>query len=1472
MATLDSKSPLAKRLLAFSISLSIVGTVAFSMPSYAGNAAALLNNDGVKALNAKNFQLAIQKFEEALKVEPGYQFAKDNLAIAYNNYALTLQPAQAMKYFHKALALNGSNATTQQNLDQVVQSLGKNPKSFKDRADLGKQARLSGDFEGAIVEYQAALRIQNDPKLHVDLGDVLRIRDRVDEAITEYQAALPGLDDPSKAGVYVSLGQAYQAKKDLKNAIAAYGNALKYNPNDRDVLEALKTGWEEALRENPQAAENHIGLGQAYQYAGDFGMAEAEYKQALVFDRQNQIAQKLLAALPAAKARSEITKHINTGVDLQLHKNYDEAIKEYMIALKSDPNNPDIWVNIGSALQAKEDYGRAIQAYQKALAIKPDNKAAQQGIKASQDAKASKDLADLTQGASDAYKGGRYAEALAKYQDVLKQTPNDAGVHFNIAAALQQLGRIDESIIEYKNAVRLDDKNDDYKKYLETALDKKADPIIAQAVAAHKEKNYGQAIDLYQQAITLRPKKTELYYNLASALYSRQMYDQARAQYAKALELDPKGQIDDMWFLGTIDEHNGKGYDAMADYKKYLQQSPNGTYAKAAQERLAALTKDPNATVKIKSEDELARIKQATDAYQQAVKLQEAGQYDQAIPLYQKAMEMQPKESGYPYAMATVYFKKGDFASAAQWIEKAIAIDPTNKDYAKYKTYLNEQNAEQIVLKAVDKQKAEDYAGAVQMYQQALQLVPKNSRVWTNLGTAIYATDDFAGALKAFQQATDLDPKAESSDFYSMGLIHENFGRAQQAIDAYRKFLQYNPTDKLAPLATDRIKALTADPKAAKALPTHGELKNATAAADAYDQGVKLQQSNQLDQALALYQKAMGLNAKEAAYPFAIGTVYQAKNDLANAAKFYAQAAQIDPKNPQYTQYLGQVKNASAAPLVDSAAEKYKAGDYKGAIDLYRQALQIIPNDASVHTDLASALQASDDFTNALIEFKKANDLDPKSQVEVLYFIGALTENFGDGNSALKYYRDYVSKKPNGQFVSYAKARMDVLAKNPANVQKMQTTSERENSAKVAAIFDEAVKLQTAGKFDEADAKYAQLTATYPNDAGYAYARGTNFQGKQDIPNAIVWYEKAAALAPGNADYKRVLNTAKEGQAAIFIDNGVQKYNAKDYAGAIEEYKKALPLLAGPKGARTHTNMAVAYQAMDNFAAARDEYQKGFDLDNKNEVDNLYFMGPLDETLGQGKRALQDYTKYLQYAPKGTYSKQANDRYQVLYFDPTKVVKMQTSTEVAALQNANDAYNAAVQLQTEGKLDEAIAKYNEALKVNPRADSVLYSLGTAYQGKGDNDKAIASYKQAISINPKEPTYKKVLKDLQLSMAAPLVDSAIKKQTTKNEKGEYDLAGAIMDYLNALKLAEDPSTYLNLGTAYQANKQLTQAEQSYLKALNLDPRQADAHYYLATVYEALNKIPNAKQEYLKYVQTAPSGQYAADAKERLKLLK
>ena len=97
-----------------------------SLPVFAASQQVIeLNNEGVKALNAGNFPLAITKFEAALKIDSTYSLARENLAICYNNYGLQLQnnPKEAIKQFHKAMYLLDRTSTSKPKCLQTTKAV-----------------------------------------------------------------------------------------------------------------------------------------------------------------------------------------------------------------------------------------------------------------------------------------------------------------------------------------------------------------------------------------------------------------------------------------------------------------------------------------------------------------------------------------------------------------------------------------------------------------------------------------------------------------------------------------------------------------------------------------------------------------------------------------------------------------------------------------------------------------------------------------------------------------------------------------------------------------------------------------------------------------------------------------------------------------------------------------------------------------------------------------------------------------------------------------------------------------------------------------------------------------------------------------------------------------------------------------------------------------------------------------------------
>jgi TonB family protein len=102
--------------------------------------------------------------------------------------------------------------------------------------------------------------------------------------------------------------------------ICAVSPCLADAPDKADAIEAACR----ALRDNPLAPENHIRLGQALQAKGDLGGAEAEYKaaQRLSVGKRNAEAERLIAALPAAKARAVMERVTTPTSQVTGIKNY----------------------------------------------------------------------------------------------------------------------------------------------------------------------------------------------------------------------------------------------------------------------------------------------------------------------------------------------------------------------------------------------------------------------------------------------------------------------------------------------------------------------------------------------------------------------------------------------------------------------------------------------------------------------------------------------------------------------------------------------------------------------------------------------------------------------------------------------------------------------------------------------------------------------------------------------------------------------------------------------------------------------------------------------------------------------------------------------------------------------------------------------------------------------------------------------
>jgi len=69
------------------------------------------------------------------------------------------------------------------------------------------------------------------------------------------------------------------------------------------------------------------------------------------------------------------------------------------------------------------------------------------------------------------------------------------------------------------------------------------------------------------------------------------------------------------------------------------------------------------------------------------------------------------------------------------------------------------------------------------------------------------------------------------------------------------------------------------------------------------------------------------------------------------------------------------------------------------------------------------------------------------------------------------------------------------------------------------------------------------------------------------------------------------------------------------------------------------------------------------------------------------------------------------------------------------MQNAANYYNEGLNLYNQGKYDEAIAKFDSALEIDPNNKEAYYLKGSSLDKIGRYSEAIASFDKAITIDP-----------------------------------------------------------------------------------------------------------------------------------------
>lgn len=87
---------------------------------------------------------------------------------------------------------------------------------------------------------------------------------------------------------------------------------------------------------------------------------------------------------------------------------------------------------------------------------------------------------------------------------------------------------------------------------------------------------------------------------------------------------------------------------------------------------------------------------------------------------------------------------------------------------------------------------------------------------------------------------------------------------------------------------------------------------------------------------------------------------------------------------------------------------------------------------------------------------------------------------------------------------------------------------------------------------------------------------------------------------------------------------------------------------------------------------------------------------------------------------------------------PVVVLLLLLTVALAGCSDAAiDHKNAGIKLSNDGRWEQAIAEYNEALRLDPQHARAYNKRGIAYDGPGEHQRAIEDYNEAIRLDPQD---------------------------------------------------------------------------------------------------------------------------------------
>ncbi len=541
-------------------------------------------------------------------------------------------------------------------------------------------------------------------------------------------------------------------------------------------------------------------------------------------------------------------------------------------------------------------------------------------------------------------------------------------------------------------------------------------------------------------------------------------------------------------------------------------------------------------------------------------------------------------------------------------------------------------------------------------------------------------------------------------------------------------------------------------------------------------------------------------------------------------------ACAATPQVPNDTPASSDMPKATPAVHLPNAAAAYHfmlgyqaelAQDMDRAIQEYQVALKADPTSQSVKARLASLYFSLGDMPNALHYADQAAE-GPSQDGQLLTQMAGILASAGQGERAVTLLDRVIETDPTSGDPYFTKGLLLLnLKRQPEAEQTIRAGLARAPESAVGHYHLGRI-LFDAGKGEEAVASLERAIAVNASFEPAYLALASIYESRQTQDRAV-------------AVLRKYLQTVNPRNRAI-RHQLVRLYVAgKDFQGARKELNDLLA--EDPSDLDAQLRLALLYGEEKDYPKAIDQLTKILKA-RPTELKIRDYLGYLYEESKDTKKAIETYTFNVQLEPSYF---EGHLHLGLLFYrlkqSPEAITHLTKAVTINPKQPEAHIVLGLTYVQND-QFDEAARALEEGIGQNPKNADLHFNLGTVYDKLNRFDDVVRVMETAIMLDPHHADalnylgYSYAERGVKIDQALSLTKRAV---TLKPNNGYYidslawalfksgSFTEALTEIKRAVSLAgDDPVLFEHLGDIYAKQQNLTDARESWLRALELDP--------------------------------------------------